>query len=81
MAQQSWTAIGLTFAIAAGVTTVPAAAQAPSAGPNALYCLRIEAITGSRLEQVRCWTRDEWTGQGVDLDKEWPKEGVRVIER
>ena len=81
MAQQSRTAIGLTFAIAAGVATVPAAAQAPSAGPNALYCLRIEAITGSRLEQVRCWTRDEWTEQGVDLDKEWPKEGVRVIER
>lgn len=78
MAQRSWVAAA---AIAIGGSTAGAAAQAPSAGPDALYCLRIEAITGSRLEQVRCWTRGEWAEQGVDLDKEWPKEGVRVIER
>lgn len=54
--------------------------MAPAAGPHALYCLRVEAVTGSRLESVRCWTRQEWTELGVDIDKDWAKEGVRVIE-
>ena len=52
---------------------------APAAGTNAQYCLRIEAITGTRLEEVKCWTREEWAEQGVDVDKEWAKEGVRTI--
>lgn len=54
-------------------------AAAPTASPDARYCLRIEAITGSRLEKVRCWTRQEWAEQDVDVDKEWAKEGVAVI--
>jgi len=41
--------------------------------------MRIEAITGSRMEQVRCWTRAEWAEQDVDVDQEWAKDGVRVI--
>lgn len=53
---------------------------APAAGPNALYCMRIEAVTGTRLEEVKCWTRLEWAEQGVDVDVDWAKEGVRVIE-
>jgi hypothetical protein len=53
---------------------------APAAGPNARYCLRVEPITGSRLGGIRCWTRQEWAELGVDVDKEWAKEGVRVIE-
>jgi hypothetical protein len=52
---------------------------APQASENARYCLKIEAITGSRLEEVICWTRQEWAAQDVDVDKEWAKEGVRVI--
>ena len=52
---------------------------APSAGANARYCLRIEAITGTRLEEVKCWTRQEWAEQGVDVDKDWAKEGVAVL--
>ncbi len=52
---------------------------APVEGPNALYCLRIEAVTGSRLETVRCWTRAEWAEQGVDVDQDWAEEGVSVI--
>jgi len=52
---------------------------APTASANAKYCLRIEAITGSRLEKVRCWTRQEWAENGVDVDQEWAKEGVAVI--
>ena len=40
----------------------------------------IEAVTGTRLETVRCWTRAEWAEQGVNVDEEWAREGVRVIE-
>ena len=52
---------------------------APPGTTETRYCMRIEAITGSRMEQVRCWTRAEWAEQDVDVDQEWPKEGVRVI--
>ena len=56
-----------------------AMAGAPAAGPDARYCLRVEPVTGTRVERIRCWTRERWAGLGVDLDKEWAKEGVRVI--
>ena len=52
---------------------------APSAPPEARYCLRTEPVTGTRLEDVQCWTREEWAAQEIDIDKEWAKEGVRVI--
>jgi hypothetical protein len=51
---------------------------APSAGPDARYCMRI-SITGSRVDIVRCWTREEWAEQEVDVDREWAENGVRVI--
>ena len=31
------------------------------------------------VQTVQCWTRDEWAEQGVDVDKEWAKEGVGVV--
>jgi hypothetical protein len=55
-------------------------AGAPAAGPEARYCLRVEPITGTLVERVRCWTREQWVEQGVDVDKEWAREGVSVIE-
>lgn len=55
-------------------------AGAPEAGPEARYCLRVEPVTGTLVERVRCWTRRQWTEQGVDVDKEWAREGVTVIE-
>ena len=55
------------------------AATAPAGTPATLYCMRIEAITGSRLEKTKCWTREEWAEQGVDVDHDWAKEGVRTI--
>jgi hypothetical protein len=58
--------------------TVPAAV-APAGTPQTKYCMYIEAITGSRLEEVKCWTREEWAERGVDVDQDWPKEGVRTI--
>lgn len=57
-----------------------ARARAPEASAGALYCLRVEAATGTRLETVQCWTRDQWAEMEVDVDAEWAKEGVRVIE-
>jgi hypothetical protein len=41
--------------------------------------MRIEAVTGSRIEEVRCWTRAEWAENGVAVDKDWAEEGVRVL--
>ena len=52
---------------------------APAGTPETKYCMYIEAITGSRLEELKCWTRQEWAEQGVDVDKDWAKEGVRTI--
>jgi hypothetical protein len=61
----------------AGNTDRPA--TAPPGTPDTRYCMWIAASTGTLVEQVRCLTRDQWTRQGVDLDKDWPKEGVRTI--
>ena len=58
-----------------------AAAQSEPAPPGTAdtrYCMRIK-LTGNIVEPVRCWTRDQWTDQGVDIDKEWAKEGIRTI--
>ena len=54
-------------------------ATAPAGTPDTRYCMRIYAITGTLVEQTKCWTRDEWAKRGVDVDKDWPKEGVRVL--
>jgi hypothetical protein len=79
-----------TFAAALGLiaaaSPLPAAihepgtpAVAPAGNPGTLYCMHIEAVTGSRLEEVKCWTRAEWAERGVDVDKDWAREGVSVI--
>ena len=52
---------------------------APPGTAETKYCMQIEAITGSRLEEVKCWTREEWAEREVDVDKEWAREGVRTI--
>lgn len=53
------------------------AAGAPAAGPDARYCMRVE-LTGNVIEPIKCWTREQWADQGIDVDKEWAKEGVAV---
>ena len=55
------------------------AMSAPAEGPDAKYCMHVEPFTGSRIEATQCWTRAEWADQGVDVDKEWAKEGVGII--
>ncbi len=70
----------------AAASPVSATSQHPDAGtgapagtPETRYCMRIEAITGSRIEELKCWTRQEWAENGVDVDRDWAKEGVRTI--
>ena len=60
------------------IAATPALATAPSGGPDTRYCMKVEPVTGSRVERTLCMTRAEWEQQGVDLDAEWPSEGVRV---
>jgi len=52
---------------------------APAAPPTARYCLRVDPITGSRMETIRCETRDAWAAMDVDVDREWAMWGVRVV--
>ena len=54
-------------------------ATAPAGTPETKYCMRIVASTGTLVEQTKCWTREQWAKRGVDVDKDWPKEGIRVL--
>ncbi len=76
MTQQFLTALALTAAV---LPLSTAGAQAPMAGPDARYCLNVAPVTGSQVETVQCWTRQQWAEQDVDVDREWAREGVRVI--
>lgn len=79
---------GLFVAFSIAVAASPALATNPAPNPpmpaptdsaDARYCMRVEPLTGSLIETTKCWTRAEWTEQGVDVDKEWSREGVAVI--
>ena len=52
---------------------------APAGTPETRYCLRVDPITGSRMETIQCRTREEWADLDVDVDEEWAANGVRVI--
>ena len=73
-------ALGAIVATSAAASVQPAEPNAPAGTPSTRYCMRVEPQTGSRIEGIECWTREEWAEGGVDVDKDWPKEGVRVIE-
>ena len=81
MGRQWIIALGVIAAASPVSATVqdPTPPGAPAGTPETQYCMHIEAITGSRIEKLKCWTREEWAEQGVDVDKDWPKEGVRTI--
>jgi len=57
----------------------PVPLDPPAGTETTQYCMHVEPNTGSRVEAVRCWTRAQWAEQGVDVDKDWAKEGVRVV--
>ena len=82
MAHSVWIIASGALAIASpGVSTTaqPAPmAQAPPGTPQTKYCMRVDPFTGSLVETVQCWTREEWAEQGVDVDTEWAKNGVNV---
>jgi len=83
MAQKAWIAALSIFVVSsplAAQDSEPPSIPAPAAGPEAEYCMYVEPITGSRIETVQCWTRAEWADAGVDVDKDWAKEGVGVRE-
>jgi hypothetical protein len=65
-------------ALAANLQPAPPA-EAPPGGPQTLYCMHVDPITGSLVQTIQCWTREEWAEQDVDVDKEWAKNGVKVI--
>jgi hypothetical protein len=69
----------LAICMIAAASPALASTQAPAGTPDTRYCMRIEAVTGSRIEEVRCWTRAEWAENGVAVDKDWAEEGVRVL--
>jgi hypothetical protein len=79
MAHKRWIlALGLIVASPLSAQPQPTPPTAPAGTPTTRYCMKVEAVTGTRIETVECWTRDEWAAQGVDVDKDWPKEGVAV---
>jgi hypothetical protein len=78
---------GLAVTLSIGMTALtltPAAAQptstgAPAGTPTTRYCLRVDPITGSRLETIQCRTRADWASLEVDVDQEWAENGVKVL--
>ena len=82
MAQKIWVAaVGVIIAASplSAESLGPVPAPAPTDSADSRYCMRVEASTGTLIESVICWTRAEWAEQGVDVDKDWDKEGVAVI--
>jgi len=83
MAHKEWlfalSMVAVASPLAASQPDLGRPTAAPAGTPQTKYCMRIEAVTGTRLETVKCWTREEWAEEGVDIDKDWPKEGVAVL--
>ena len=85
----AWKNILLASILIAGAAPAAASQSDPSedvatfgaqpAPDGALYCLKMEPITGTRIGSVLCWTRQEWADNDVDLDKAWAEDGVEVI--
>ncbi len=69
--------LGASPALAAQPDQAPMSG-APEASADAKYCLRVDPFTGSHIETIQCWTREQWADQGVDVDKQWAKDGVAV---
>lgn len=78
----AWKTILLLSAMASApaiASQTPAPEGAPPASEGALYCLKMEPITGTRIGSILCWTRQEWADNDIDLDKAWAEDGVEVI--
>jgi hypothetical protein len=88
MARKEWILALGTILVASPLAAQPdmqpivlaATGTAPAGGPDTRYCMKVDPITGQLMETIQCWTRGEWAEQGVDVDKEWAKNGVKVEE-
>ena len=73
-------ALSMTVATSAAAQPETAApAGAPPAPAGAEYCLRVDPPTGSRMETIRCETREGWAQLEVNVDDEWAQWGVRIL--
>ncbi len=75
-------ALGIFAAVSPVSATQPVPGReegAPPAPAYARYCLRVDPATGSRMETIRCETREGWAQLDVDVDHEWAQWGVKVI--
>lgn len=68
-----------TSPVAAAQPELMRTSVAPAGTPDTKYCMRVESVTGTRIETVQCWTRQEWAEEGVDVDQDWAREGVAVL--
>jgi hypothetical protein len=73
--------IALGSAPAVGSQSVDREDQAtlPDAPEGALYCLKMEPVTGTRIGSIMCQTRQQWADDEVDLAQAWAEDGVEVI--
>jgi hypothetical protein len=81
MAPKAWIVALALMAAASPISATspdPVAPTAPPGTPETEYCMKVDPATGSRIETIKCWTREQWAEQGVDVDKEWPREGVSI---
>lgn len=61
--------IGLSIAASAVLAIAPATAFAatPTNSAQVKYCIKSEALTGSRVRTTKCLTKAEWAKRGVDV--------------
>ena len=65
--------------VAASQPDLTPATGAPPGTPATRYCLRVEPSPAAASRRSNAGPANEWADQGVDVDKEWAKEGVRVL--
>ena len=72
-------ALTVISAVQASADSQAPATPAPAGTEATRYCLRVEPITGSRIETIQCRTRQDWAALEVDVDQEWAENGVRTL--
>jgi hypothetical protein len=80
MAHKRWIlAVGLIMA-ASPLSAQPEVTPptAPAGGPTGRASSRDRACTAAHIAAVAGSSNKQWAEQGVDVDKDWPKEGVAV---
>lgn len=70
-------AVASPASVSAQFADPPLNISAEAAADGKIYCMHVD-VTGTVAQRVECWTRAEWADQGVDVDKEYPKNGVRT---